>query len=131
MIIKLIIQKKKMEDCIFCKIVKGEIPCQKVYEDEKVLAFNDINPLAPIHVLVVPKQHFDNVMEVSEDRLDVITDIFKAINKIVKQLGIEEKGFRVVTNCGQDAGQAVMHLHFHILAGKDLGEEIMKIKNSK
>ncbi len=131
MIIKLIIQKKEMEDCIFCKIVKGEIPCQKVYEDEKVLAFNDINPLAPIHVLVVPKQHFDNVMEVSEDRLDVITDIFKAINKIVKQLGIEEKGFRVVTNCGQDAGQAVMHLHFHILAGKDLGEEIMKIKNAK
>lgn len=124
MIIKLIIQKKEMEDCVFCKIVKGEIPCQKVYEDEKVLAFNDINPLAPIHVLVVPKQHFDNVMEVSEDRLDVITDIFKAINKIVKQLGIEEKGFRVVTNCGQDAGQAVMHLHFHILAGKDLGEEI-------
>lgn len=131
MIIKLIIQKKEMEDCVFCKIVKGEIPCQKVYEDEKVLAFNDINPLAPIHVLVVPKQHFDNVMEVSEDRLDVITDIFKAINKIVKQLGIEEKGFRVVTNCGQDAGQAVMHLHFHILAGKDLGEEIMKIKNAK
>ena len=111
MIIKLIIQKKEMEDCVFCKIVKGEIPCQKVYEDEKVLAFN--------------------VMEVSEDRLDVITDIFKAINKIVKQLGIEEKGFRVVTNCGQDAGQAVMHLHFHILAGKDLGEEIMKIKNAK
>lgn len=107
-----------MEDCVFCKIIKGEIPSEKVYEDENVLAFKDINPVAPVHVLVIPKEHVENVLEVKDEKM--ISDIFKAINKIANKLGLEKNGFRVVTNCGKDAGQEVMHLHFHILAGKKM-----------
>ena len=107
-----------MEDCVFCKIIKGEIPSEKVYEDENVLAFKDINPVAPVHVLVIPKEHVENVLEVKDEKM--ISDIFKAINKIANTLGLEKNGFRVVTNCGKDAGQEVMHLHFHILAGKKM-----------
>lgn len=114
-----------MENCIFCKIVKGEIPSEKVYEDEKVLAFKDINPAAPIHVLIIPKEHFKNVLDVKEENKGVISDIFQAINKVAKQLGIEEDGFRVITNCGKDAGQEVMHLHFHLLAGGKMGPKII------
>lgn len=107
-----------MEDCVFCKIIKGEIPSDKVYEDENVLAFKDINPVAPVHILVIPKEHIKNVLEVKDEKM--ISDIFKAINKIANKLGLEKNGFRVVTNCGKDAGQEVMHLHFHILAGKKM-----------
>lgn len=101
----------------FCKIIKGEIPSTKIYEDENVLAFKDINPAAPIHILVVPKQHIENVLEINEENKEIASNIFLAINKIAKQLGIDQNGFRVITNCGKDAGQEVMHLHFHILAG--------------
>lgn len=111
-----------MEDCIFCKIVKGEIPSAKVYEDENVYAFKDINPLAPIHILVIPKEHTTNVLDTKSG---TIAKIFEAINKIAEQLGIDKDGFRVVSNCGKDAGQAVMHLHFHILAGGVLGQKII------
>ena len=104
-----------MEDCIFCKIIKGEIPSTKIYEDENVLAFKDINPAAPIHILVVPKQHIENVLEINEENKEIASNIFLAINKIAKQLGIDQNGFRVITNCGKDAGQEVMHLHFHCL----------------
>lgn len=114
-----------MEDCIFCKIVKGEIPTEKVYEDEKVLAFKDINPAAPIHVLVIPKEHFENVLDVKQENKEIIADIFQAINKIAKQLGIEYDGFRIINNCGKDAGQEVMHLHFHLLAGGKMGPKII------
>ena len=99
-----------MEDCIFCKIIKGEIPSTKIYEDENVLAFKDINPAAPIHILVVPKQHIENVLEINEENKEIASNIFLAINKIAKQLGIDQNGFRVITNCGKDAGQEVMHL---------------------
>ena len=90
-----------MEDCIFCKIIKGEIPSTKVYEDENVLAFKDINPAAPIHILVVPKQHIENVLEINEENKEIVSNIFLAINKIAKQLGIDQNGFRVITNCGK------------------------------
>lgn len=118
-------RKIKMEDCLFCKIIKGEIPSTKVYEDENVLAFKDINPAAPIHILVVPKQHIENVLEINEENKEIASNIFLAINKIAKQLGIDQNGFRVITNCGKDAGQEVMHLHFHILAGGKMGPKIV------
>ena len=114
-----------MEDCIFCKIIKGEIPSTKIYEDENVLAFKDINPAAPIHILVVPKQHIENVLEINEENKEIASNIFLAINKIARQLGIDKDGFRIINNCGKDAGQEVMHLHFHLLAGKQLGEKIV------
>lgn len=114
-----------MEDCIFCKIIKGEIPSTKVYEDDKVLAFKDINPAAPIHVLVIPKKHIENVLEINEENKEITSDIFLAINKIAKQFGIDKDGFRIINNCGKDAGQEVMHLHFHILAGGKMGPKII------
>lgn len=114
-----------MEDCVFCKIINGEIPSEKVYEDDKVLAFKDINPAAPIHVLVIPKEHVQNVLEINLENKEMISDIFLAINKIAKQLGIEDDGFRIINNCGKDAGQEVMHLHFHLLAGGKMGPKII------
>lgn len=113
-----------MEECIFCKIIEGKIPSEKVYEDENVLAFKDINPVAPIHILVIPKKHIEKLIDVKEEDSYLIAEIFKAINKIVKQLNIEENGFRVIANCGNDGGQEVMHIHFHIIAGKKLGTKI-------
>lgn len=114
-----------MEDCVFCKIINGEIPSEKVYEDDKVLAFKDINPAAPIHVLVIPKEHVQKVLEINHENKEMISDIFLAINKIAKQLGIEDDGFRIINNCGKDAGQEVMHLHFHLLAGGKMGPKII------
>lgn len=114
-----------MEDCIFCKIVKGEIPSEKVYEDEIVLAFKDINPAAPIHILVIPKEHYENVLDIKSENKDIFSDIFLSINKIAKQLGIEKDGFRIINNCGKDAGQEVMHVHFHLLAGGKMGPKII------
>lgn len=113
-----------MENCIFCKIVSGEIPSSKVYEDDNVIAFKDLNPQAPIHILVVPKKHYKNVLDV-EDNDNIISKIYSAINKIAKQEGFDKEGFRVINNCGENAGQTVMHLHFHIIAGKELGEGIV------
>lgn len=114
-----------MEDCIFCKIIKGEIPTEKVYEDDKVLAFKDINPAAPIHVLVIPKEHVQDVLAINPENKEMISDIFLAINKIAEQIGIEKDGFRIINNCGKDAGQEVMHLHFHMLAGGKMGPKII------
>ena len=118
-------ERINMEDCIFCKIINGEIPSEKVYEDEEVLAFKDINPAAPIHVLVIPKQHIENVLEIKPENKEIIANIFLAINKIANQLGIEKDGFRLINNCGKDAGQEVMHLHFHLLAGGKMGPKIV------
>lgn len=114
-----------MEDCIFCKIINGDIPSEKVYEDESVLAFKDIHPAAPIHVLVIPKKHIKSLLEVTNEDSEVISHIYEVINKIAKDMNIEEDGFRVIVNCGKDAGQEVMHLHFHLLAGKKLGTKIV------
>ena len=109
-----------MDNCIFCKIIAGDIPSKKVYEDELCYAFYDINPLAPVHFLVVPKQHIASAAEITADNAALVGHIYAVIAKLAKELGIAE-GFRVVTNCGADAGQTVHHLHFHVLAGRVLG----------
>lgn len=109
-----------MNDCIFCKIIKGEIPSNKVYEDDTVLAFYDINPQAPIHILVIPKKHIPSILELSKEDEKLVYHMYEVINKIAKEKQIDKTGYRVVTNCGEDAGQEVMHLHFHILGGAKL-----------
>ena len=114
-----------MEDCIFCKIIKGEIPSKKVYEDEEVLAFHDINPAAPIHILVIPKKHISMLTELKQEDEALMGKMFTIINKIAKQEGFEKKGYRVIVNCGKDSEQEVMHIHFHILGGTKLGEKIV------
>ena len=110
-------------DCLFCKIVKGDIPSTKVYEDDLVLAFRDIAPQAPTHILVIPKAHIGSVAEVSADNSGVVAHIFEVIPQIAQAEGLEN-GYRVVSNCGADAGQTVHHLHFHILGGKQLALEM-------
>ena len=114
-----------MEDCIFCKIIKGEIPSEKVYEDDDILAFKDIQPATPIHVLVIPKKHIANLMEVSNEDSELMGKIVVVMQKIAKQLGVDEKGFRIISNCGPDSGQEVMHLHFLLLAGRTMGPKIV------
>ena len=113
-----------MEDCIFCKIVKKEIPSTIVYEDEDILAFNDINPVTPVHILVIPKKHIESLAEIKEEDEKLIGKIHTTIKKIANQVGILDKGFRVIVNCGGDGGQEVKHLHFHILGGKKLRTKI-------
>lgn len=109
-----------MDNCIFCKIMAGEIPTTKVYEDDLCFAFKDIEPLAPQHFLVIPKKHIASVGEVDAAMEPVVGHIFGVIAKLAGEMGFVN-GFRVVTNCGKDAGQTVNHLHFHVLAGKELG----------
>ena len=107
--------------CIFCKIVAGEIPSTKVYEDDKILAFNDIEPQAPVHIIIIPKEHIPSANAINENNADVIAHIFKTIPKIAKEAGVSESGYRVVNNCGKDGGQTVMHLHFHLTGGRQFG----------
>jgi len=105
-------------DCIFCKIVNKEIPSSVVYEDDKALAFNDIAPQAPVHIIIIPKIHVTTVAEL--DDMDVIRDLYYVMKKIAEEKGIAETGYRIVVNHGKDAGQAVPHLHFHLLGGRPL-----------
>ena len=113
-----------MDDCLFCKIIKKEIPSKVVYEDDTVLTFRDINPVAPVHILVIPKKHIGSLVELTNEDEAIVGKIYTIINKIAKQEGIAEKGFRVIVNCGEDGGQEVKHLHFHLLGGKKLGTKI-------
>ena len=113
------------DNCIFCKIIKGEIPSTKVYEDEYVLGFKDINPVAKVHILVVPKKHIESLADLKEEDKEYVWKIHEAMNKIAKEQGFSENGYRVVVNCGKDAGQEVMHLHYHILAGEKFGTKIV------
>ena len=113
------------ENCIFCKIIKGEIPSSKVYEDEEILAFNDINPAAPIHVLVIPKKHIKSLADLEDGDENLVGKIYKVINEIAEKQEFKENGYRVIVNCGKDGGQEVGHLHFHLLAGTQLGEKIV------
>lgn len=110
-------------DCIFCKIIEGSIPSAKVYEDEMVYAFRDINPMAPVHVLVVPKKHIASMDEVNRENSKLVAAIFEAIPKIAAAEGLKN-GYRVISNCGEDACQSVKHLHFHILGGKKLPDQM-------
>lgn len=109
-----------MDDCVFCKIIRGEIPSKKAYEDDQVLAFYDIEPKAPVHILVIPKQHLSGAAAVTPENSAVVAHIFEVIARLTKEQGLTD--YRVVTNNGVDAGQTVHHLHFHILAGGKLGE---------
>lgn len=114
-----------MEDCLFCKIIKGEITSNKVFEDDDIMAFYDINPAAPIHILVIPKKHVTTHNDLKEDDEKILGKIHSVINNIAKEKGFAEKGYRIIVNCGNDGGQEVGHLHFHVLAGKSLGEKII------
>ena len=113
-----------MENCLFCKIIKKEIPSTIVYEDEEILAFRDINPVAPVHVLVIPKKHISSLVDLEPEDEAIVGKIYTIINKIAKQENIFESGFRVIVNCGKDGGQEVKHIHFHVLGGKKLGVKI-------
>lgn len=113
-----------MDDCIFCKIINKEISSNIVYEDEEILAFEDIHPLAPVHTLVIPKKHIGSLNELNEENSKIINKIYLVISKIAEQKGIKEKGYRVVVNCGEEGGQAVQHLHFHLLGGQKLGTKM-------
>lgn len=110
-------------DCLFCKIVAGEIPSKKIYEDEICLAFYDIEPQAPVHVLIIPRAHIGSVDEVNGENVKYVSHIFEIIPNVAKTLGLEN-GYRVITNCGEDGCQSVKHLHFHILGGKKLSEKM-------
>ncbi len=112
------------ENCIFCKIINKEIPSSIVYEDEYVMAFNDINPIAPVHVLVIPKIHIQDLEHVDETNIEYVVKIHEAFKKVSKIVGVDEKGYRVICNCGEDGGQEVKHLHYHLIGGKKLGTKI-------
>lgn len=109
-----------MEDCLFCKIVKGEIPSTKVYEDKEVLAFKDINPEAPVHLVIIPKKHIASLNELKPEDSEIISHIFMVIQKLVKDFKIDKNGYRVINNCGEHGGQSVLHMHFHLLGGRSL-----------
>ena len=114
-----------MDDCVFCKIIKGEIPSEKVYEDEDVIAFKDINPVTLIHILVIPKKHIESLAHMQKEDEAIVGKIYGVINKIAEEKGFKDNGYRVIVNCGKDAGQEVMHLHFHVLAGAKFGDKIV------
>jgi histidine triad (HIT) family protein len=110
-----------MSDCIFCKIIAGEIPCKKIYEDDEMLAFNDINPMAPVHFLLIPKKHIRNMMEIKDEDAALIGRLFFRAQELAKQQGCEAKGGRFVNNAKTDGGQTVDHLHIHFLGGRAMG----------
>ncbi len=113
-----------MADCIFCKIINKEIPSQVVYEDDRILAFKDINPLTPVHILIIPKKHLVSVNDLTEADTGTMGQIFLVIKKLAVDFGVADSGYRVVTNTGSDGGQVVGHLHFHLLGGQELGKKI-------
>jgi histidine triad (HIT) family protein len=113
-----------MEDCIFCKIVNGTIPSSKVYEDDEVVAFDDIHPMAPVHVIVIPKKHIPTLLDVHAENISAANYMFAAARKVAQIKGIDKRGFRAVINCNEEGGQVVFHLHMHILGGKKLKDEL-------
>lgn len=108
-----------MEDCLFCKIANGTIPTEFLYEDDKVVAFRDIDPVAPVHVLIIPKQHFESLLTVPAGN-EIISHMHTVACKLAINLGIAQNGFRLVNNCGEEAGQSVKHLHYHLLGGRSM-----------
>lgn len=111
------------KDCLFCRIIAGEIPSTKVYEDDKLLAFKDINPQAPVHILIIPKEHYDSAAALDENSAPIVGDIMLLAKKLAKENGLES-GYRLITNIGEDGGQTVKHLHFHLLGGVKLSEKM-------
>lgn len=108
------------EGCIFCRIAKGEIPAEKLYEDERFVAFKDIKPIAPTHILVVPKEHIPTLNEVGNDKADLASGLLRAAKEVAKKAGIAESGYRMVINCNREAGQEIFHLHVHVIGGRQL-----------
>ncbi|MBC8527962.1 histidine triad nucleotide-binding protein [Christensenellaceae bacterium NSJ-44] len=113
-----------MDDCIFCKIASHEVPSNIVYEDEYAVAFNDLNPQTPVHVLVVPKKHIASIAAAQAEDEQLLGHLLLTVQRVAKALGVEESGYRVITNCGKDACQSVQHLHLHILGGKPMQERM-------
>lgn len=109
-----------MSDCLFCKIIAGEVPSTKIYEDDTVYVFKDINPIAPIHYLLIPKEHISSAAEITPENSAVVAHIYEVAAQIAKEEGLTD-GYRIVTNCGENAGQSVFHLHFHMLSGVKMG----------
>ncbi|MBE3591680.1 MAG: histidine triad nucleotide-binding protein [Thermoanaerobacter sp.] len=107
-----------MTDCIFCKIINKEIPSNIVYEDDLVVAFQDINPQAPVHILIVPKEHIPTLLDLNEDNKHLVSHAYMVAKELAKKEGIDKKGYRIVSNCGNDGGQTVYHIHFHLLGGR-------------
>lgn len=114
-----------MEGCIFCKIIAGEIPSDKVFESQNILAFKDINPVAPVHILIVPKKHIDSIRGINSVNVGILADIHLAAIKIAEDAGIADRGFRLINNCGTEAGQTVLHLHYHLIGGRSLGTKLL------
>jgi len=113
-----------MEDCIFCKIIAGELPADIRYQDEKLIAFPDINPLAPVHLLIIPRKHISALTDLSEGESALIGDLAAVANQLAKTEGIAESGYRLVMNCGREGGQGVAHLHMHLLGGRQLSSAL-------
>lgn len=109
-------------DCIFCRIISGEIQSEILYQDEQAVAFRDVNPKAPVHLLVVPRKHFESVAELTEDEAPILGHLVAVANRLAREAGISEKGYRLVVNCGPDGGQVVPHLHLHLLGGRQMGK---------
>ncbi|PKN60862.1 MAG: histidine triad nucleotide-binding protein [Deltaproteobacteria bacterium HGW-Deltaproteobacteria-11] len=113
-----------MDDCIFCRIVSGQIPSSRVYETDQVLAFDDIHPMAPVHVIVIPKTHIPTLMDLTAERMHECDAIMRAVQEVAKIKKIDQKGFRTVINCKEEGGQVIFHLHFHVLGGERLRDEL-------
>jgi histidine triad (HIT) family protein len=113
-----------MSDCIFCKVVEGKIHCTKIYEDDQILAFDDIHPMAPVHVVVIPKKHVSTLMDIDTKNSSVANNLINAAQKVAQIKGIAAKGFRIVINCNDEGGQIVFHLHMHVLGGRKLQDEL-------
>lgn len=107
-----------MSDCLFCKILDGEIPCEKLYENEQVIAFRDVNPQAPTHILVIPRKHISTINDLTADNKNIVGEMVLAAQAVAKQEGLEESGYRLVMNCNEGAGQTVFHIHLHVLGGR-------------
>jgi histidine triad (HIT) family protein len=114
-----------MSGCIFCRIIGGDIPSDTIYENETVKVFKDINPVAPVHLIIVPKEHIDDINTLDETNAHVAADCMLAVKKAAEITGISDTGYRVISNCGEDAGQSVRHLHYHLIGGISMGERIL------
>ncbi len=116
-----------MDNCLFCRIVSGELPSTRIYEDDAVIAFADLHPVAPVHVLIVPRRHFDdlNTMAVDPDGPAALTAVLKAAPKVASLMGVRESGYRLINNCGEDAGQTIRHVHFHLIGGVRMGARLL------
>ena len=115
---------RRMEECIFCRIAAGTIPCRKVYEDERVLAFEDIKPMAPVHIIIIPRRHIDTLMDVDPGGAADLQAMMSAARVVARLKGVDRKGFRVVINCNEEGGQVVFHLHMHLLGGRKLRDDL-------